>query len=45
MTEKAREGQLMDFGLSTKVCIIGKSVLQLKLKCDGEGNSDITETF
>ena len=27
MTEKARKGQLLDFGLSTKVCIVGKSVI------------------
>ena len=44
MTEKAREGQLLDFGLSTKVCILENPYTN-KLKCDGEVTSDGNEVF
>ena len=44
MTEKARMIQLMDSGLSTKVCIKGNPYT-IKLKCDGEVSSDAYEIF
>ena len=44
MTEKARKSQLLDFGLSTKVCIL-ENPCTVQLKCYGEGNSDVTEIF
>ena len=44
MTEKARKGQLLDFGLSTKVCIL-ENPYTSKLKCDGEDISDDIEIF
>ena len=37
MTEKDRKSQLLDFGLSTKVCIL-VNPYTLRLKCDGEVN-------
>ena len=43
-TEKARKSQLLDSGLSAKACILANPYY-CKLKCDGEGNSDITEIF
>ena len=44
MTEKARKGQLLDFGLSTKVCMLENPYTD-KLKCDGEDVSDDIEVF
>ena len=44
VTEKARKSQLLDSGLSTKIYNLGNPVVG-KLKCYGEGNSDITEIF
>ena len=37
MTEKDRKGQLLDFGLSTKVCIL-VNPYTVQLKCYGEVN-------
>ena len=37
MTEKDRKGQLLDFGLNTKACILGNPYT-VRLKCDGEVN-------
>ena len=44
MTEKAKKGQLLDFGLNTKVCIL-ENPYTVQLKCDGEDNSDVIEIF
>ena len=42
VTEKARESQLMDSGLSTKVYKKGNLFIE-QLKCDGEGVRDNPE--
>ena len=42
VTEKARESQLMDSGLSTKVYKKGNLFIE-QLKCDGEGVRDNSE--
>ena len=44
MTEKARKGQLLDFGLSTKVCIM-VNPYTVQLKCDGEDDINVIEIF
>ena len=44
MTEKARKGQLLDFGLSIKVCIM-VNPYTVQLKCDGEDDSNVIEIF
>ena len=44
VTKKAREGQLMDFGLSTKTCILANPYT-IQLKCDGEDDRDVIEVF
>ena len=44
MTEKDRKSQLLDFGLSTKACIM-ENPYTIQLKCDGEVDSDIYEIF
>ena len=44
MTEKAKKGQLLDFGLNTKACILENPYTD-KLKCDGEVNSNVDEIF
>ena len=44
MTEKARKSQLLDFGLSTKACMLENPYTN-KLKCDGEDTSDGIEVF
>ena len=44
MTEKARKGQLLDFGLSTKVCLM-VNPYTVQLKCDGEDDSNVIEIF
>ena len=44
MTEKARKGQLLDSGLSTKACILENPYTD-KLKCDGEDIRDDIEVF
>ena len=44
MTEKARKGQLLDFGLNTKACI-KVNPYTIELKCDGEDYSDVIEVF
>ena len=37
MTEKDKKSQLLDFGLSTKACILANPYT-VRLKCDGEVN-------
>ena len=37
-TEKAKKGQLLDFGLSAKASGLGKSATLLRLKRDGDRN-------
>ena len=44
MTEKARESQLLDFGLNTKACIKANPYT-IELKCDDEDVSDGIEVF
>ena len=44
MTEKARKGQLLDSGLSTKSSIKANPYT-IQMKCDGEGSSDRTEVL
>ena len=44
VTEKASRSQLMDSGLSTKVCMLENPYTK-QLKCDGEGSSDRTEVL
>ena len=44
MTEKARRGQLLDSGLSTKSSI-KVNPYTAKLKCDGEDSSDTIEVL
>ena len=44
VTEKASESQLLDFGLSTKVCIM-VNPYTVQLKCDGEDDSNVIEIF
>ena len=39
MTEKARKGQLLDSGLSTKSSIKANPYT-IQMKCDGEGSSE-----
>ena len=42
VTKKARRSQLMDSGLSTKVCML-ENPYTIQLKCDGEDFSDKVE--
>ena len=37
VTEKDSESLLLDLGLSTKDCALGKSATLLSLKCDDDG--------
>ena len=42
MTEKAIRSQLLDSGLNTKAYMLANPHID-KLKCDGEGDSNIVE--
>ena len=44
VTKKVSKSQLLDSGLSTKVCILANPYT-VQLKCDGEGFSDETEVL
>ena len=44
VTKEANKSQLLDSGLSTKVCILANPYT-IKLKCDGEDISDDIEIF